>query len=328
MRVAIVHDRVDIADAPDQVDVLAQADAVDAALTDLGHHVVRMECGLDFETLRQRLCGEKTDLVFNLVESIEGKGKLIHLFPFFLDGVHIPYTGAPAEAMLSTSCKLTAKEKMRSAAISTPPWVQAHGNIDCSKRLSPAKTDWIIKSVWEHASIGLDGTSIFRGISPAKVRARLRLSPADGSGELFAEQFIDGREFNIALLATPNAPQVLPPAEILFEGFTDEMPKIVDYRAKWDASAYSYHHTPRRFDFTAEDLPLLEDLTRTARACWHLFGLRGYARVDFRVDGNGRPWVLEVNTNPCLSPDAGFQAALDRAGIGFREAVRRIMEDC
>jgi D-alanine-D-alanine ligase len=67
----------------------------------------------------------------------------------------------------------------------------------------------------------------------------------------------------------------------------------------------------------------LQDL---ARACWGLFGLRGYARVDFRVDPAGRPWILEINANPCLSPDAGYAAALAEAGISYDEAVQRIIE--
>ena len=57
------------------------------------------------------------------------------------------------------------------------------------------------------------------------------------------------------------------------------------------------------------------------------FDLHGYARVDFRVDGEGRPWILEVNANPCLSPDAGFAAALARADIPFHDAVARILDD-
>jgi D-alanine-D-alanine ligase len=61
------------------------------------------------------------------------------------------------------------------------------------------------------------------------------------------------------------------------------------------------------------------------RRCWHAFGLSGYARVDFRVDAEGRPWVLEVNANPCLTSDAGFVAAAHQAGWSQRDVVARIV---
>jgi D-alanine-D-alanine ligase len=60
--------------------------------------------------------------------------------------------------------------------------------------------------------------------------------------------------------------------------------------------------------------------------CWRLFGLAGYARVDFRCDEAGRPWILEINANPCLLPGAGFAAALERAGIGYDEGIQLILD--
>jgi len=102
---------------------------------------------------------------------------------------------------------------------------------------------------------------------------------------------------------------------------------VVGYRAKWDADSFEYHHTPRRFDFPSPDRPLLVHLETLARDCWELFDLGGYARVDFRVDEQGQPWVLEINANCCLSPDAGFAAAVERGNIPFNEAVRRILND-
>jgi ribosomal protein S18 acetylase RimI-like enzyme len=71
----------------------------------------------------------------------------------------------------------------------------------------------------------------------------------------------------------------------------------------------------------------LDTLRSLAVECWRLFGLRGFARVDFRVDVRGRPWILEINTNPCLSPDAGFAAALARANVPLERAVEWIIED-
>ena len=114
--------------------------------------------------------------------------------------------------------------------------------------------------------------------------AVLRRRAPDLGGACFAEVYIEGREFNLALLAGPDGPEVLPPAEIVFEGYGPDRLRIVGYRAKWDEASYEYHHTPRRFDFPAADAPLLDRLRRTARDCWRLFGLRGWARVDFRVD--------------------------------------------
>jgi D-alanine-D-alanine ligase len=118
---------------------------------------------------------------------------------------------------------------------------------------------------------------------------------------------------------------VLPVAEILFVDFPPDRPRIVDYEAKWQADAFAYANTPRCFDFPAEDAALLAELERLALEAWRLFGLGGYARVDFRVDGAGRPTILEINVNPCLAPDAGFVAAAERAGLDYDSVIGSIV---
>jgi len=328
MHVAIVHDTVTDADAPDARDVIAQADAVARALEMRGHSSCRISCSLNLLDVEAELRRRQVDLVFNLVESIGGQGRLIHLFPFCLDAMALPYTGARAEAMVLTSGKILAKAWMAAAAIPTPAWIGPWPGHDTSVHGSDAgEGTWIIKSVWEHASIGLDGQSIVKKSSPATVFPLLRSRAPLLGGACFAERFIAGREFNLSLLSGPRGPDVLPPAEIIFDGYTDTMPRIVDYRAKWDEAAFEYHHTPRQFDFDSSDQGLLGRLKALALQCWDRFGLHGYARVDFRVDPAGNPWVLEINANPCLSPDAGFAAALDRAGIAYADAIGRIVDD-
>ncbi|MGA6924806.1 MAG: D-alanine--D-alanine ligase [Desulfosarcina sp.] len=328
MHVAIVHDTVSAADAPDARDVLDQADAVAQALEQLGHSSRRIPCSLNLAAVVDELRRRQVDQVFNLVESIGGQGRLIHLLPFALDAMAMPYTGAPAEAMALTSGKVLAKEWMTIADIPTPAWIGPWPGGDAGVRGSDAGGQtWIIKSVWEHASIGLNEQSLIRDADNASIHASLRARAPLLGGSCFAERFIPGREFNLSLLAGPRGAEVLPPAEILFEGYTTDMPHIVDYRAKWDPSAYEYHHTPRRYAFDPSDHGLLARLTSLARRCWDRFGLRGYARVDFRVDPAGRPWVLEINANPCLSRDAGFAAALERSGITYTGAIQRILAD-
>jgi D-alanine-D-alanine ligase len=116
---------------------------------------------------------------------------------------------------------------------------------------------------------------------------------------------------------------VLPIAEIVFEGLDE--PQIVGYDAKWTPSSQAYIGTPRRFGVEREDKPLAAELSKLALACWTLFGLSGYARVDFRVDAQGHAFILEVNVNPCLSPDAGFAAAAAEAGLSYPDLIGRIV---
>ncbi len=317
---------------PDEQDVLVQAKAVSQALDRLGHESFCLACSLDLSALAHAIDEKKPDMVFNLVESLEGKGQLIGIVPFFLDSLGMPYTGSSSAAILLTSNKMSAKEKMRAAGLETPDWIGPY-----SKKASPddikADTEqpvagrWIIKSVWEHASLGLDSDGLVQAGSRSELIPILcQRAPLLG-GSCFAEAYIDGREFNLSLLAGPNGPEALPPAEILFEGYADDRPRIVDYRAKWDETSFEYQHTLRRFAYPPQDQGLLDRLKALALKCWKVFGTGGYARVDFRVDRQERPYILEVNANPCLSPDAGFAAALKEAGIPFETAVQRILAD-
>lgn len=331
MRVAVIHNASVPSDRPDEKDVLVQTEVVCAALKALGHRTEAVACTLDLDRIQRWIVRFAPDVVFNLVESLDGKGRLIHLFPFLLDAMGIPYTGAPAESILATSNKVKAKQHMSAAGIPTPEWIELHPAGDHGGRgeAEGARKDttWILKSIWEHASLGIDETGIVQTQTTAEIPALLRLRSSGPGGICFAERFIDGREFNLSLLAGPCGPEILPPAEIIFQNYDAGRPRIVGYRAKWDDASFEFHHTPRRFEFSREDADLLAALRTSALTCWETFGLKGYARVDFRVDPLGRPWVLEVNANPCLSPDAGFAVALAKAGVPFSEAVRRIVED-
>ena len=106
-----------------------------------------------------------------------------------------------------------------------------------------------------------------------------------------------------------------------FSAFPADKPRIIGHRAKWHESSFEYNNTPRNFHVCEHDRPLVEHLQHLALECWRLFNLRGYVRVDFRVDLAGQPWILEINTNPCLSPEAGYSAALAEAGLNYDEAI-------
>jgi D-alanine-D-alanine ligase len=333
MRVLLLHNAVtDEASTADR-DVLVQVEAVSQAISQAGHEPISLPVTLDLGRLRESLSSCGPDMLFNLVESLGGSDRLAFLTPALLDVLGYPYSGSPTRALFLLGDKLEAKRQLRSAGFPTADWVSRSGNSPREPETAAAKagrspaTRYIIKPVHEHASFGIDAGAVVDVPGLGCLESRLSEREQKLGTPCFAERFVEGRELNLSLLAGRRGPDVLPPAEIVFSGFSADAPRIVDYRAKWDPDSIEYHGTPRRFEFPAADRPLLEELARLARSSWQLFGLRGYARVDFRVDVRGRPWILEINANPCLSPDAGFAAALDRAGISFPEAVERILAD-
>lgn len=317
MRVLILHDDIPPDARPDELDTLVQVEAVTAWLAESGHQVQRLAFPLNLELARQQITQLAPELVFNCVESVAGQGRLIHLAPALLDSLQVPYTGARTEAMFLTSSKVLTKRLLKVNGIATPPWLSGRDRPNVSASTHP----WIIKSVWEDASLGLDDSSIVRVNGFDDLAALVAERRGRLGGSAFAEAFVDGREFNLSMLADGDDVRVLPPAEIEFVGYAPDKPRIVDYSAKWQEDSQEYVNTPRRFDFPPADEALLLELTRIAEQCWRVLGLTGYARVDFRVDHAGRPWVLEVNANPCLSPDAGFMAAGKRAGMSEAEVV-------
>ena len=321
MRIAVIHGEVAAGAGRDEQDVLTQVAFVSRGLAALGHEPVAVPASLNLAAVAQTLADLQPAIVFNLVETLAGKGSLIHIVPSLLDALKIPYTGAGTEAMLLTSNKLLAKRWLSASGLPTPPWFTA---AETPEEL-PIEGAWLVKSVWEHASIGLDEDSILFGANRKRLLAEMDARRESLGGACLAEAYIDGRELNVSLLEGADGPELLPLAEIRFDAYPPGKVRVVGYRSKWEEGTFEFANTPRTFEFPVQDAPLLAQLKEMALRCWKLFGLRGYARVDFRMDQEGRPWILEVNANPCLSPDAGFFAAALRAGLTFADVLCRII---
>jgi D-alanine-D-alanine ligase len=311
-KVVLLHDAQAVEGRIDSSDTLLEARAIAATLAELGYATATLPVGLDVGALQRALEKIEPYAVVNLVESLEGRGELLHVVPALLEALGVPFTGSTAHALAATSHKLFAKELMRRAGLSTP---------DAFDGAAGGDGPWIVKSVFEHASLGIDDSSV---AATGAVANLIETRRAEFGGRWFAERFVPGRELNVAIIAAPDGASVLPVAEIRFEGFPAAKPAIVGYAAKWEPESFEYRHTVRSFAVEAELARRVGDI---ARDCWQLFGLAGYARVDFRVDSDGTPWVLEVNANPCLSPDAGFAAALAEAGIAYVDAIAWLLAD-
>ncbi len=301
-------------DRPDEQDTVDTALAIAAALRRGGYGSEVVDIGTDFKPLA-RLAARRPMLVFNLVEAVGGDGSRAAQPIREMERLGLSYTGASASASELTLSKVGTKNLLADHGIPTPRWWTDPSTVPSDARV-------IVKSDSEHASLGIDAASIVAGADAA---AEAAWRTARFGSRFFAEEFIEGREFNVAMIGEKGDAEVLPMPEIVFDGLPAGRPRIVDYEAKWDAASHAYHHTPRRFGVEAREPALAAELARIARAAWGAAGLNGYARVDFRVDMGGRPLVLEINTNPCLAPDAGFVATAAEAGMSYDALILRIV---
>ncbi len=301
-RCLILHQHVPPGAPPDEQDVLEEVAAVEAALRELGWQTARRALTLDLSDAAAALAADPPDLVFNMVESLPGAGSggpLATTAPALLTSLGLRFTGSGFAAIALTADKRATRAALRAAGVMVPPGADAWPG------------PFIVKHACEHASLGLDAHSV--------VTARPR--PPDG---WFAEAFIDGREFNVALVGPAEAPEALPVAEMVFAAdWPEGVPRILDYAGKWEPDHPLYAKAWREFGTASPALSAR--MVRIARQAWAATQCAGYARVDFRVARDGTPWALEVNTNPCLTPEMGLAAAAERAGWSYRDLVGRIV---
>ncbi len=180
----------------------------------------------------------------------------------------------------------------------------------------------IVKPSHEDGSVGISDASVVYSL--AELRRRVRYIFEHLEQPALVEEFVDGRELNAAVIGN-DPPVVMPISEIDFAGLTDDMHRIVSYEAKWmhgiDRLPGDQRHLP------GPALPGKEaEVKEIAARCFQLFGLRDYARIDFRMTRNGTLYVLEVNPNPDISDDAGFARSARAMGWTFAETVGKIVE--
>lgn len=316
-RIVLLHNEV-LTDQPDEVDVIHQRDLVQKACEQLGYEVQCLTVGRNLSEDLAKVEQAKADLVFNLVEATWGKGELIYFVPAILNALKIPYTGVPLDALFLTTNKVLAKKFMGLYGIPTAPYFA----VNELNGLDPAKT-YIVKPIWEEASVGITDGSIFKASDSNKVREIGQLPVS----HYFVEEFIEGREFNVSILGGAEKPEVLPAAEMIFSNYFDGKPKFVGYKAKWDENSEEYHHTNRAFNTLSQSPELQAGLEEICLKCWNAFHLKGYVRVDFRVNQQNQIFVLEINGNPCIAPDSGFVAALEYAGYTQEVLIERILKE-
>jgi len=304
--------------------VIACAKAVAAALREAGYTVEVVAFSTDIEAALAPYPPARGEggsggwVVFNLGEGLEGRLFEEARIAWALEAMGYRFTGSPGEAIALSTNKAKAKEILARAGVPTPPWklLRDPAEVDSWQLDGPV----IVKPVSEDASIGIGAGSVVTDPSQLKERVAYILNRYRQAA--LAEKFIPGREFNVSLWGSE--PEILPLAEVDFSAFANPLERIVSFAAKWEPDSFEYKNTPVICPAVV-DPELKGKIEEVAKKAWHAIGCRGYARVDMRVDPEGNPYVLEVNCNPDLSPDAGFYRAAKAAGYTYTEMVVRIL---
>lgn len=341
MRVLILYNAPSLAaDAPDaasEVGVLESVEAFTQALKRAGHTLSTLALADELDPLVQLARGtERPEVVVNFCESFAGEPDLEPHLAAALDLLKLPYTGGPAETLWSTHDKARAKFLLAAAGLpAAAGWkILAAGPAPSSDEVSQqcgtgplGPGPWFVKPAAQDASLGIGHDSVVTDRSKLldqieQVRKRF--------GDVLVEPYLAGREFNVSVIdcferQKSGTPRVLPLAEVNFaRGGANEWP-IVTYDAKWSPESRDWNSTPVTCPADVDE-PLAQRLRTYARGAFCELGCRDYARVDFRVDADGNPWILEVNANPDLSPSAGFARSLLAGGIQYDEFACRLVE--
>lgn len=261
----------------------------------------------------------KPDVVFNFVEIYKDRADHEMYFAGLLELMHIPYTGAPPLALGTCQNKMLTKKILRAVGVRTANYKY----ITKKKKIYRHKLNYplITKPALEDASVGIDVGAVVTNHKQLKARVEYILD--EFKQPVLVEEFIDGRELNVAILGD-SKPRVLPISEIDFSEMPDHLFNIVSYQAKWDPHHEAYHKTipicPAEVSKTVE-----KEAGEIALKCFKTMGCRDYCRVDMRLSKDNKLYVLEVNPNPDLTADAGFMRSAKYAGISYRKALKRIV---
>ncbi len=282
---------------------LASGQAVAKALEERGHHVVLIDA--DPEGLHA-VSWSGIDVVFNALHGSFGEDGSLQQF---LEVNGLPYTGSGPAASRLTFSKSATKQKLNAHGLPTPVFRLIHHadeNSQLRKWGEEIGYPLVVKPDRQGSSLGV---SIVRSASelPQAVEACFRFGHFG-----LLESYVPGEEWTVPVFDDQPLPAIL--IETSCEFF--------DYQAK-----YEDHRTSYQVVGSKRQGDEMLDLSKIACQVCHVLGTAGIARVDFRVDPGGHPWVLEVNTSPGMTDHSLVPKSAERAGYSLgrlcEEACRR-----
>lgn len=297
---------------------------IESALAKIGFKTIvtplKMRGDTSLDDFIREISKSKDAFIFNLCEAAFGKSSFEMHVAALLELYGLNYTGSgPLTLGLSLDKGLT-KDILSSRDIMTPQYCILNGPPKKLRR--NMNFPLIVKPLREDASIGIDSGAVVHTMK--EFRKRVEFIIDKFRQPAIAEEYVDGREFNVAVIGNGRGARALPPAELTFVDFPPGVPKICSYEAKWVTASPLYEKTVPVCP--AEALPELEaELKETALKAYDIMGCRDYARVDMRLGEDGNLKVLEVNPNPDISEEAGLARASLAAGMDYQRFISGIV---
>jgi D-alanine-D-alanine ligase len=285
--------------------------AVRVAIEAAGHEVIDLEATADLPSLIE---ATKPDLVFNMAEGIKGRNRESQV-PALLELLDIPYSGSDPAALNIALDKALAKKIVRQHGILTPNFfTMSTGKERLPKDL---RFPLIVKPVAEGSSKGVHATSVVE--NEAELRSAAQAMIAKYDQPALVEDYIGGREFTVGMLGE-RRPKVLPPMEVVFLDRAEIRP-VYSFEFKQDWSSKIRYDVPATMEAAQ-----LKGLERAARECFIALGCRDVARVDFRMDEQGKLYFLECNPLPGLTPGWSDLVLIAKAaGIEYNALISEIL---
>lgn len=262
-------------------------------------------------------------LVFNLVESLGGDPAREPEFPRMLEQRGIAFTGNSASALEVAHAKHHARGALTKAGVRVPTAALFGGSDADVEQLHRLEYPLFVKPALYDGSVGIDQTSVVK--SPSELVARLNRLLDIVPGPYLAETYLPGREFNVAV-GPHGLGRYAVVTEIDFSGFSADLAPIVTYDCKWipDCPEAVAHSKPVA---RAKNPTLYDEVVRQAKRALAAIGAHAYGRVDLRMGADGMPYVIDVNPNPDIHPDAGFAIATRSVGHTIEALYTAIVAD-
>jgi D-alanine-D-alanine ligase len=286
----------------------------------MGHEVQPLGVHDDLGDIRRASTEWKPHIAFNLLEGFDDVSIFDQNVVSHLELLKLSYTGCNPRGLLLARDKSLSKKLLAYHRISLPEFevFRIGRPIRRPKRLA---FPLIVKSLTQEASIGISQASVVD--SDEKLKERVAFVHQSIGTAAIAEQYIEGRELYVGILGN-QALQALPVWELFFTNMPADAKRIATDRVKWSVK---YQKKYGIESGAAKELPeeIGAKIQHVCRRAYRALELSGYARIDLRLDDNGRIWILEANPNPQIAQGEDFAASAEKVGVGYDALLQRIV---